>query len=186
MLSVRKAIKLIGSGAAVTAIGAGLLGAAYPASATPAATTATPLCSVLSPAGQPASDSVKLPNMGGISFGSGGLDKTNNPYCGGTLQWKIPSTGIEPRLTGTLYMQNSSGKTAHVLMEYYDIHGKKITGSTSPDQRATTNSQSFPVTIDRFNLPTFYRMAVSTEVKYTDPKTHKVSPDPPFDRGRSL
>ena len=175
MLSVRKGIKLIGSGAAVMAIGAGLLGAAYPASATPAATSATPLCSVISTPGQPTSDSVRLPNVGGISFGSGGLDSTNNPVCGGTLQWQIPPNTIQPYLTGTLYMQNSSGKTAHVRMTYYDIHGKIVTGYTSPDQLATTNSQSFPVTINRFNDPRFYRMAVSTEVKYVDPATGAVS-----------
>src|SRR5205823_140472 len=115
------------------------------------------------------------PNVGGISFGSGGLDSTNNPVCGGTLQWQIPSTGIIPYLTGTLYMQNSSGKDAHVRMTYYDIHGKVVTGYTSPDQHATTNSESFPVTINRFNDPRFYRMAVSTEVSYVDPATHAVS-----------
>jgi hypothetical protein len=62
-------------------------------------------------------------------------------------------------------MKNSLGKTAHVRVTYYDIHNKVVTGSLSPDELATSDYQEFPVTINRFNDPRFYRLAVSTEVK---------------------
>jgi hypothetical protein len=164
MLSLRKSIRLLGSGTVAMAFGAGLLGAAQAASATAASPAATVACGVLSPAGQPASDSIKLPNVAGISFGSGGLNSSGNPTCGGTLQWNIPPSTIQPRLTGRLYMKDSLYKTAHVRVSYYDIHGQIITGDISPNETATSNNQSFPVTLRKFNDPRFYRMQVSTEV----------------------
>jgi hypothetical protein len=149
------------------AFGAGLLGAAHSASAAPASATAgaTTFCPLLSPAGQPSSDSIKLPNVGGIAFGSGGLDGSNNPKCGATLQWKIPPNTIHPSLTGTLYLKNALGKTARVRITYYDVQGKVVTGDVSPNELATSNNQSFPVTLQRFSDPRFYRLSVSTEVK---------------------
>jgi hypothetical protein len=165
MLSLRKGIRLAGSGAVAMAIGAGLLGAAHPASASLASPTVVPLCSVLSPPGQPASDSIKLLNVGGISFGSGGLDSSNNPACGSTVAWNIPPNTVQPSISGELYMKNSLGKTAHVRVTYFDIHGNIVTGQLSPDELATSNYQAFPITINRFNDPRFYRVAVSTEVK---------------------
>ena len=167
MLSLRKSIRLLGSGTVAMAFGAGLLGAAHTASAAPATATATTTtCGVLSPAGQPASDSIKLPNVGGISFGSGGVDGSNNPICGASLQWKIPPNTIQPSLVGTLSMKNALGKTAHVQVSYYDIHGNLVTGAVSADVLATSNDQqSFPVNIFRPNDPRIYRMSVSTQVK---------------------
>jgi hypothetical protein len=169
MLSLRKGIRLVGSGTVAIAFGAGLLGAAHTASATPASATATPapttFCSLLSPAGQPPSDSIKLPNVGGIAFGSGGLDSSNNPKCGATLQWKIPPNTTNPSLTGTLYLKDALGKTAHVRITYYDVQGNVVTGDVSPDELATSNDQSFPVTLQKFSDPRFYRLSVSTEVK---------------------
>jgi hypothetical protein len=173
-MSLRNSIRLLGNGTVAMAFGAGLLGAAHTASATPAtATSTTTTCGVLSPAGQPASDSIKLSNAGGISFGSGGLDSSHNPKCGATLQWTVPPNTVRPVLTGTLYMENSLYKTAHVLVDYYDIHGNLVTGKTTPDELATSNDQTFPVNIFQPNDPRIYWVAVRTQVKdlSTNPPT---------------
>jgi hypothetical protein len=164
-MSLRKSIKLLGSATVAMAFGAGLLGAAHTASATPATATSTTTCGVLSPAGQPPSDSIKLPNYGGISFGSGGVDSSNNPICGATLQWTVPPNTVRPTLTGTLNMKNKLYTTAHVLVSYYDIHGNFLTSAIGGDDMATSNNQSCPVNIFMPNDPKIYSAAVSTQVE---------------------
>lgn len=164
MLSLRKSVRLIGTGAVAMAFGAGLFGASYPASASQAS-IAAPVCGLLSPPGQPPSKFAKVTNIGGLSFGSGGLDSTGNPVCGGTVEWNTPPGTINPSLTGTLYMQNMQKQTARVLLTYLDIHGSVVTEASSPDEYASSNYASLPVTINRFSDPRFYSVNVTTQTK---------------------
>ena len=120
---------------------------------------------MISPVGQPTTDSVKLLNVGGISLGSRGLDSHKNPVCGGAMEWKIPPNTVQPSFTATLYLNNSLGKTARVVATYFDIHGNVVTALPSPDELATSNYQEFPITLNRFLDPRFYRVDVSTQVK---------------------
>ena len=165
MLSLRKkSVRLIGTGALAMAFGAGLFGATYPASASPAS-FAKPVCGLLSPPGQPPSKSAKVTNIGGLSFGSGGLNSAGEPVCGGTVEWNTPPNSINPSLTGTLYMQNMQYQTARVLLTYLDIHGSVVVQDSSPDEYATSNSASLPVTINKFSDPRFYSVNVTTQTK---------------------
>jgi hypothetical protein len=165
MLFLRKRLRWVGGGAVALALGASMLGGVHPASAvSPASLTATSCPTVGTPVGQPTTDTVKLPNRGGISFGTGGLDSTNNPLCAATVEWKIPSTGVQPDVEGTLYMHNSLGKHAEVLASYYDIHGNAIGGQPSQEVIAGSEDQEASIHLLRVIDPRIYRVDVSTQI----------------------
>jgi hypothetical protein len=168
MLYSRVAKGLFGAAVvAAASLGPTMLSAAHAASASPATVVTCP--TQVPPPGQPATDSIKLANVGGISFGSGGLDQHNQPNCPGTVEWTIPAGTVWPIVKGTLYMQGAAGKTAHVVVNYYDIHGKAIGGQVSPDKVAQKKSETLDVILNHPNDPRMYRADVSTEVQVTSP-----------------
>jgi hypothetical protein len=163
MLYTRVAKGLFGAAAvAAASLGPSMLSAVHPAAASPLPVVTCP--TQIPPPGQPATDSIKLGNVSGISFGSGGLDQNNQPNCAGAVQWTIPPNTVLPIITGTMYMQNVVGKTARVHVDYYDIHGNSIVEQSSPDKLAQKKSETLDVNIGTKNDPRMYRVDVSTQV----------------------
>ena len=165
MLFLHKRVRWVGGGAVAIAFGASMLGGVHPASAmSQVSRTVTSCPTVGTPVGQPATDTIKLLNHGGISFGTGGLDSQNNPVCAATVAWKIPSTGVQPDVEGTLYMHNSLGKHAQVVATYYDIHGNVVGGSPSQEVTAASEDQEASIHLGRVIDPRIYQVNVSTQI----------------------
>jgi hypothetical protein len=103
----------------------------------------------------------------GIDFGSSGWNGFGEPWNGGELHWHDEADGdVRPHLLGTLWLNNSSGVTARMRIDYYDAAHRWITKATGGAVTARDNGlHHWSVDLDPFRAPNIYHVHISTEIE---------------------
>jgi hypothetical protein len=100
----------------------------------------------------------------GRDFGSG-VFTNGAPAGSGTLTWDLANNTITPRLTGTLYLINSSGTQVRMRMSHYDVHGNLLKKMASATQEPGDNLlNTYPVNLAGYSSPEVYRVVAEITV----------------------
>jgi len=129
-----------------------------------------------------ADDRPRLTNQG-IDFGIN-WDGFGAPLNGGELHWHTDAAGnVRPHLVnGNLYLNNSSGTTARMQIDYYDAaHNLLATryggAVTAPDNAL----HSYAVDLDPYEAPNVFHVHVSTTTETATPGVFQVVGTAGFD-----
>ena len=128
-----------------------------------------------------ADDHPKLTNQG-IDFGRN-WDGFGAPINGGDLHWHYDVSGnVRPHLLGNLYLNNASGTTARMQIDYYDaahrlIHTEYGGAVTAPDNAL----HSWSVDLDPYEAPNVFHVHISTTTETATPGVFQVVGTDGFD-----
>jgi hypothetical protein len=113
-------------------------------------------------------DHPKITNQG-IDFGTNWNVFLAGPANGGDLVWDTPNTAscpsgtVRPHLTGNLYLNNASGTTARMQIDYYDAAHNWITTKNGGSVTAPDNAlHNWSVDLQPFCADNIYHVHVST------------------------
>lgn len=87
------------------------------------------------------------------------------PSGSGTLTWDLANNTITPRLTGNLYLLNSTGTRVRMQMKHYDIHGNRLITAAGATHQPTSDAlQTIPINLANYSNPEIYKVEVSLTV----------------------
>jgi hypothetical protein len=122
-----------------------------------------------SPALAWADDRPKITNQG-IDFGLN-WDGFGAPLNGGELHWHVDSDGdIDPHLVGNLYLNNASGTTARMRIDYYNAAHQWLNTSYGGEVTAPDNARhTYSVDLSPYEHPSAVHVHVSTTTETGTP-----------------
>jgi hypothetical protein len=128
-----------------------------------------------------ADDRPKLTNQG-IDFGVN-WDGFGAPLNGGELHWHYDVDGnVRPHLVGNMYLNNASGTTARMQIDYYDAAHNLIETEYGGDVTAPDNAlHVYNVDLDPFEADNVYHVHVSTTTETGTPGVFQVVGTAGFD-----
>jgi len=128
-----------------------------------------------------ADDRPKLTNQG-IDFGTN-WDGFGAPLNGGDLHWHYDVDGnVRPHLLGTLYLNNASGTTARMQIDYYDAAHNLIETKYGGAVTAQDNAlHTYSVDLDPFEADNVYHVHVSTTTETATPGDFQIVGTAGFD-----
>lgn len=115
---------------------------------------------------QPPPDPVRLTALN-VDFGAGTFVQ-GVPSAFGMLTWDLLSGTVEPRLTGTLYMNGSLGREAKMQMRFFDVFDNLLANKTDGSVTPSSNGlEEWSVDMAPYANNAIYRVEVSILVHYT-------------------
>ena len=127
-------------------------------------------------------DRPKLTNQG-IDFGIN-WDGFGAPLNGGELHWHTDAAGnVRPHLVnGNLYLNNSSGTTARMQIDYYDAAHNHLATRYGGEVTAPDNAlHAYSVDLDPYEAPNVFHVHVSTTTETATPGVFQVVGSAGFD-----
>ena len=119
-------------------------------------------------------DHPKITNQG-VDFGFD-WDGFGAPLNGGELHWHVDANGdIDPHLVGNLYLNNASGTTARMQIDYYNAAHQWLHTSYGGAVTARDNDRyTYGVNLDPYDAPNIVHVHVSTTTETGTPGDFQV------------